>query len=406
MNILSQLTSALSLFGAGPSQHARLITLSAAQDSTLPEALMAEQFSGREAVNELFHFDVDALSVSTVLDLSAFIGEEITLGLLQADGQRRSWHGLCTDAAWLGADGGIARYRLRLEPALTLLRLRRDSFIFQDQDVRGIVTTLLADYPQVRFDFDVTQTLTVRPICTQYRESDFDFLTRLLAEEGLNWRFEHEQPELTVGGSSSSSDDNSGGAAEQHSKHTLVIFDSQATAPVTAGAATLRFHGVRATDSADAIDQFGTQRQVLANAVTLSSWDPAQLVAPATEHSGDAAGATLPALALYHGGGERRYADTGAADAHGQRMLQALELQQHTYLGGGGARQLAAGARFQLLQHGQFADGANDFTVLSVNHAGRNNMGTGLISIATTGWPTTRPASCARGWPPAAPPPS
>ena len=115
---------------------------------------MAERFAGREAVNELFCFEVDALSVSTDLELDQFLGEEITLKLLLADGSRRAWHGICTDAAWVGADGGVARYRLRLEPALHLLRERRDSYIFQDKNVREIATELLADYPQVRFEFD------------------------------------------------------------------------------------------------------------------------------------------------------------------------------------------------------------------------------------------------------------
>jgi type VI secretion system secreted protein VgrG len=84
---------------------------------------------------------------------------ELSLNLLQTDGNRRAWHGICTDAAWLGADGGVARYRLLLEPALAALRLRRDSYIFQDLDASAIVTEQLADYPQVRFDFDITQTL-------------------------------------------------------------------------------------------------------------------------------------------------------------------------------------------------------------------------------------------------------
>lgn len=188
----------MGMFGTGLSQHSRLVTLESAQDRALPESLMAEQISGREAVNELFVFDVDALSVSTDLDLDQFIGEELTIGLLQPDGSRRAWHGLCVQASWLGADGGVARYRLRLEPALALLRHRRDSYIFQDKNVQEIVTELLSDYPQVRFAFDVTQSLLKRDICTQYRESDLAFLTRLLTAEGLSWRFEHEQPKMTT----------------------------------------------------------------------------------------------------------------------------------------------------------------------------------------------------------------
>jgi type VI secretion system secreted protein VgrG len=359
MDILAELSS-LGLFGTGLSQHSRLVTLASAQDRALPESLMAEKFSGREAVNELFAFDVDALSVSTDLDLDLFIGEELTIALLQPDGSRRAWHGLCTQASWLGADGGVARYRLRLEPALTLLRHRRDSYIFQDKNAQEIITELLADYPQVRFEFDITQELPQREICTQYRESDLEFITRLLASEGLSWRFEHDQAD----GDETSSDG--------QAKHKIVIFDSKAKAPATPGNDTIRFHGVRATDTDDAIDEFRARRQVQANAVSISSWDPLQLVAPSAEQASSLDAGELPALSVYDGSGERIASDSGVADPHSELMLQALELDNKLFVGAGAVRRLASGHAFALTQHERYPDGA--FTVLSVDHEARNNF--------------------------------
>jgi len=361
MDLLAQITSAL--FGTGLSQHARLITLASAQDGALPESLMAERFTGREGVNELYAFDVDALSVSTDLDLDQFIGEELTITVLQPDGSRRAWHGLCTEAAWLGADGGVARYRLRLEPALSLLRLRRDSYIFQDKTVQDIVTELLADYPQLRFDFDVTQEQLPRAICTQYRESDLEFLTRLLASEGLNWRFEHDQPDEE--------------SQDGQARHKLVIFDAAAQAPDTPNGAELRFHGMRATDTDDAIDRFAAKRRVQANAVSISSWDPAQLLAPSAEQTSNLDAGELPTLAIYDGSGERIASgpDAGAAaDPHSRLMLQALELDNKLFEGAGAVRRLAAGHKFTLTQHDRYPDGDNGFTVLWVEHEARNNF--------------------------------
>jgi type VI secretion system secreted protein VgrG len=348
----------LGLFGTGLSQHARLITLESSQDSALPEALAAEAFAGREAVNELFRFDVDALSTSTDLD----IGEELTLRLLQPDGSRRAWHGLCLEAAWLGADGGVARYRLRIEPALALLSYRRDSYIFQDQDVRDIVTELLADYPQVDFDFELTQELPKRAICTQYRESDLDFFVRLLASEGLSWRFEHGEK-----------------------RHRLVIFGSRAIAPATPGEAAIRFHGVRATERDDAIDSFSACRRVAANAVAISSWDPAQLVAPGFEQRSNLDAGELPPLWLYDGSGERIASGRSAAGTHSELMLQALELGNKQFEGTGAARRLAAGHAFQLTQHERYPEGENAFTVLWVQHEARNNFDTGIAQAAQSG---------------------
>jgi type VI secretion system secreted protein VgrG len=363
---------ALKKFGSGLSQHARLITLASAQERALPESLMAEQFTGREAVNELFVFDVDALSVSTDLDLSMFIGEELTIELLQPDGSKRAWHGVCTQAAWMGADGGVARYRLRLEPSLMLLRERRDSYIFQDKTALDIITELLDDYPQLRYEIDVTQELAPRAICTQYRESDLEFFTRLLASEGLSWRFEHDQ----------AGDDDGG---DGQAKHRVVIFDSKAKAPATPGSDTIRFHGVRATDADDAIDEFRARRQVQANAVSISSWDPEQLLAPAAEQQSSLDAGELPALAIYDGSGERIASDSGAADPHSQLMLQALELDNKVFEGAGAVRRLAAGHAFNLTQHERYPDGDGAFTVLAVTHEARNNFEAQVKSATRTG---------------------
>jgi hypothetical protein len=60
--LIESRNSFLTPFGAGLSQHARLITPASAQQRGLPELLVAEQFTGREAVNVLFSFDVEALA--------------------------------------------------------------------------------------------------------------------------------------------------------------------------------------------------------------------------------------------------------------------------------------------------------------------------------------------------------
>jgi len=130
---------------------------------------------------------------------------------------------------------------------------------------------LLADFPQLQSEFIVLQELAVRSIWTQYRESDLEFLLRVLAAEGLSWRFEHDQGEADSGAD----------RGQAHARYKVVFFDSAAALPATPGGDMLRFHGVRATDTDDGIDRFAARRWVAANAITISSWDPAQLMAPA-----------------------------------------------------------------------------------------------------------------------------
>ncbi|MCI1007397.1 type VI secretion system tip protein VgrG [Herbaspirillum sp. C7C8] len=359
------------LFGPGLSQHARLITLASAQEAGLPESLVVERFHGQESVNDNFQFDIDALSVSTDLDLKQFIGTELTLRLLQADGSRRAWHGYCTQASWLGADGGLARYRLRLESVLAFLDRRRDSFLFQDMSVTDIANAVLKEYPQANFALEVTQPLSKRDICTQYRESDFAFLRRILASEGLNFRFEHQQ------------EGEQGHAhGQQQARHKLVIFDREAKAPDLPGGDTrIRFHRVAATEASDAITDFGAVRSVRSNAVALASWHPEKISSPSAEESSSLDAGELPALPVYDGTGQQDFADQQAAATHARLMLQALEMQNKRFEGTGAARQLGAGMQFALSQHERYPDGENRFKLLSVSHGARNNFDSNIARI-------------------------
>jgi type VI secretion system secreted protein VgrG len=388
-------TELQSLFGSGLSQHSRLITLDTVQESKLPQTLVAERFWGREAVNELFHFEVDCLSVSTALDLDAFIGEEITLRVLlpeAVDGvTHRSWHGYCSEVAWLGADGGLARYRLTLVPFLSFLALRRDAYIFQNKDALAIITELMADYVQANVRMDVTQKLPVRPICTQYLESDLAFLTRLLASEGLSYRFEHEQTP-----SQAASHHPSEGASHTaaHAKHCLVIFDAASSIsqwPALAPSA-LRFHRSDATEKSDTITAFCAQRQIGATAVALSAWDPEQLLAPSAETASLNAGA-LPQLGVYDGAGQRRYSTDPTLGAQyasqiAQLRLSALELPIKTFTGAGSVRHMGAGTTFSLTQHDRYdpyLGGDNAFKLLWVEHGCANNLQAQATQLLNTG---------------------
>jgi type VI secretion system secreted protein VgrG len=370
---MTSLSDLLAVFSNGISQHARLITIQASEASGLSAALSVERFTGTEAVNALFCFDVDALSLSTDLPLESFLGEELTLRLLQADGSQRAWHGYCTDAAWLGTDGGVARYRLRLEPFLAFLRLRRDSYIFQDQTAQQIVAELLADYPQASLQWQASQTLQQRPICTQYRETDLDFFTRLLASEGLSWYFTHSQEDAS----------NSKTDSSLRARHQLVVVDAAAEAPpLPGGYDSIRFHRMDATESLDAITAFRASQAVRPNAVVRASWHPQQLLAHAASASKPPAAEAVPTLEVFDGSGERQLQDADHASRQARWMQQALALDSVTFHGESAVRQLQPGFSFQLTQHDGYAEdgSSNAFKVLQVTHVAVNNLDIGIGS--------------------------
>lgn len=364
-NLSPELAKRTTLPQDGLSQHARLLTLTQPHSEHHQHDFIVERVTGHEGINTPFRFDIDVLSLSTRLALDPLLGEPYTLRLLQADGSYRAWHGYCTEAGWLGTDGGVARYRLRLESFFAFLQMREDNHIFKHKNALDIVTELFADYPQSRIRFDVSRILPIRNITTQYRESDLDFLTRILARDGLNYRFDHDQTPPA------------GSNTALQALHTLVIFDAEAAVPNLPGDRSVRFAGMRATDSDDAIDHFASSSQIVGQQVAVSSWLAAGVIAPSAEAS-RAASAALPALSQYIDIGSNQFANRQEAAAWANDQLLAIAYDEAQMQGQGAVRRLMPGYGIELTGHDSFASGSNAFTIVSVYHEAVNNLGAGF----------------------------
>ena len=334
---------------ATPSHAHRLLQLEA------PHAgLVVERFSGEEEVCGNLRLQIDCLCTDAHLDTSAWLEQPLTLRLHLADGRLRQWHGLCDAAALLGSDGGLARYQLVLVPWTQLLTQRRNAVIFQDQTARSICETIFADYPQAEFRFDVQETLPVRAITTQYRESDWAFVTRLLADAGLAWRIEQSQ--------------------EGAGKHTLVVFDPSATLE---NLGDVRFHRAHASEDSDGITAFSHRQQWVPTASTVGSWHSEQVQANAAQVS--AAVGSLPVLEVYVQPRTGRFAQLSLAEQSAQARLDALQLPHTLFTGTSSVRSLAAGSRLTLREHPQW-DGAL-LQLLSVQHVAVNNLDSGIAEL-------------------------
>ncbi|MBV2194449.1 MAG: type VI secretion system tip protein VgrG, partial [Azonexus sp.] len=356
--------SILALLDTLFTQHARLLELKTA----LPDAaLIVERFNGHEAISESFRFEIDCVSTNAYFDLKPLIGEEITLRLLQADGSKRSWHGYLTQAMQLGADGGLARYRLIMEPFLAFLAQRRDCYLFQDKTVIDIIGQILTDYPEAHWSNQVTQPLRTYSVATQYRESDFEFIRRLLSEEGLSFRFDHDQSA-------------SAGDEATHARHQLIIFDRETELPAGAQP-TIRFHRNNATEDSDTLQQWHEVRTVLPNAVSLAGWDYKTLVATGAQAQSGLDNGELPRLEIHDASRPYRFEDSAAAQLRTDLALAAVEARYRRFTGESTVRQLAEGTIFTLTQHDAYVGDDAQFKVRSVDHHGANNLGASAAEL-------------------------
>jgi len=124
----------------------------------------------------------------------------VLLELLRADSrdELRPFHVHVTAFEHNGSNGGMARYRVVIEPWFAFLRQRVDSYVFQDMTVMEIVESVFADYagngklvPAWRWDLADPSVYRKRSLAKQYEEDDLAFVERLLAEEGIHYHFEH-----------------------------------------------------------------------------------------------------------------------------------------------------------------------------------------------------------------------
>lgn len=354
----------------GLSQHSRLISLETALG---PDALIAVSFTGREAMSGLFRFDVDCLATSAHRRLGALNGEEASLRIRLADGSRRAFHGIVTAVSQLGSDGSLSRYRLRLEPWLHALTLRRDSYVFQDKTVLEIIDEVFRDYPLANYRFDVSTPLPKRSVTMQYRESDYLFVTRLLAEEGLNFYICHD-----AGGAHLEKK-----AVALHARHCVVVFDDNA-ALAQCAQRQVRLHRTDATEPHDTITLFAQRREVKANTTALSSWDYKGLSAHDAEDQATLGAQQLPPLELYEGRGAYRYSGPDESARIARARAESLAMQYQLCHGESSVRAFSIGCWFELAGHPACEQA--EYVVLSIEHQGANNLSshdTGLLERST-----------------------
>ena len=150
-------------------------------------------FQAQERISEPFAVHV-ALASTSQIQYDDVIQKEalLTLSGTEAD---RYFHGIVRKFEHTGKNGQKHLYQADIVPFLMLLSLEQDCRIFQDKKVQDIVTKIYQEsgIPDDRYEFRLKNKDRMRKFCVQYRETDMDFVCRLLQEEGIFYFFEHSK---------------------------------------------------------------------------------------------------------------------------------------------------------------------------------------------------------------------
>jgi len=156
------------------------------------DVLLIEGLTGSEGISHLSEFRVDLLAdASTTIDPTDIVGTNVTVAITLTDSAGTRWiNGIVTSFEQGAGDGEFNEYYATIMPSMWELTLSTDCRVFQSMTVLDIVKQIFSNYGLSVKD-GTTGTYTKLDYCTQYSESDFHFVSRLLQEQGINYWFEH-----------------------------------------------------------------------------------------------------------------------------------------------------------------------------------------------------------------------
>jgi type VI secretion system secreted protein VgrG len=155
------------------------------------DVLLFHGMSAREEMSRPFEYHLDLLSSKHDINLDDILGKNVTIKLGLPDDKTRYFNGYVTRFAQSGMYGRYHRYSATVRPWLWFLTRTADCRIFQDMKVPDIIKAVFADHPSADFKLELTSTYRKWTYCVQYRETDFNFVSRLMEQEGIGYYFRH-----------------------------------------------------------------------------------------------------------------------------------------------------------------------------------------------------------------------
>lgn len=315
------------------------------------DALLLRSFAGSEAISELFQFNLDLLSEDYSLKFDAVVGKSVTLRLFDADGKERCWNGIVSRFSQGPRDRRLVSYRAQMVPWLWFLTRTADCRIFQNKKAPTIIEQIFKDLGFHDYELRLYGDFPSRDYCVQYRETDFDFVSRLMEEEGIYYFFHHEKD-----------------------KHTLVLANDAAAHQPCEGQASARydFRGGGITYE-DVVTEWQHEQQFRTGAWMQTDYN---FETPSTNLAVNVKGKNSYEIYDYPG----EYAARADGDRLARIRLQEQAMPCVVSEGAGGCRHFTSGFKFSLEDHYR-SDLNQPYLLTSVQHtatqAGDYTSGTG-----------------------------
>ena len=316
--------------------------------------VVATHVSGSERLSQLFHFDLSLQSEKGDLSAEKILGSPVTI-LFQApaSSKPRVFHGHVTEFAQVGYGLRMHEYQATVRPWFWFLSRSADCRVFEDQTVEDIFRMVAKEHGFSDFRFELSGTLPKREYCVQYRETAFNFLSRLLEDEGIYYYFEHTD-----------------------SKHMMVLVDKSTAHQAVSGYETVPYFPAssnQARRERDHLWSWTWQAAVQSGKYATSDFDflkPTGSLRAEVETARRHAHATH---AIFDYPAELQQMSTAESKRVAGLRLEELQSAHWTARGQGNAAHLAPGARFKLADHPGGATFNIDYLIVGASYTLSSN---------------------------------
>ncbi len=162
------------------------------------DVLLLQGFTGHEGISQLFRWDLDLLSEEPAISYDKIVGQNVTITVVLADDSERYINGFVSRFSQGGSDHRFTYYRAEIVPWLWFLTRTADCRIFQNKSIPDIIIQIFKDLGFQDFKNLLQGSFEPREYCVQYRETDFNFVSRLMEQYGIYYFFEHEEGKHTL----------------------------------------------------------------------------------------------------------------------------------------------------------------------------------------------------------------
>lgn len=308
------------------------------------DELVIRRMTGHEQMSQLFEYDLELYSEDLEINYEDLLGGNATVRVELESGETRYFNGYISRFSLVGQQDHHYTYQAILKPWLWFLTRTADCRIFQEMTVPDIIKKVFRDHGFTDFKDELSGAYRTWEYCVQYRETDFNFVSRLMEQEGIYYFFTHE-----------------------NGKHELVMADGFSSHQATDGYDEVPYFPPENANrrNQDHISSWSISKQVQTGAYALNDFDfkaPKKGLISAANDQKSHDGSSFE---VYDYPGE--YIENADGDQYARTRIDELQAQYEIVRGGGDVRGLSTGALFTLADYPR-EDQNREYLLLSVDY--------------------------------------